>query len=368
MPELPEVDRIVNQLRGELLELPSHVRVDLSPGYNTQALFFYPKLLRGSTGAEIAWMSNGEAHVALGQLGYLDNITRVGKYILFDFDSACLILHLGMTGSLITEDALGKHKFGKYLSARLSFHCGGDTKGFYLSDKRKFARCYIARGVSNVTNLKKHIFKSIGPDIVTISKYEFVNRYSSVANRRPTTLLKKLFLDQGVVSGIGNIYACEALHRLSYDPRITIRNAIISSPVVQPGMWEEDTEQSVRQAVQEIYRQAYNCIIDGITHGGSSVRDYFDLYGNPGTNQDHLRVYGRKGSSCIRKTHIAGDAFTGTRVCGGTIARVTVDNRGSFFCPKCQNIGAPREPLIVPGPKTLKNVIDQVRKESKSNA
>jgi len=331
--------------------------------------FFYPKVLKGITGTTLTSTNCDNPYLPLGQLGYLKNISRRGKYIVFDFSSpAVFILHLGMTGSFITESVLGKGKFSNYLSLRISFYSQQIVKSYYLSDKRKFARCYIACGEENVAKLKAHVFKSIGPDIIEIYRTEFVSRYLALANKRPTTLLKKSLLDQSIVSGLGNIYACETLHRLSYFPEITLQDAIWQSPVLPPYPSEFSPDYLKTLALSEIHRQALASVKDGIEHHGSSVQDYFDLYGNPGHHQDHLRVYGRKGLPCLRKTHVASDAFTGTRTCPGTIQRIEVDSRGTFFCPECQTIAhpaPPRPPLITPGPTTILDVASAVRKESK---
>jgi len=94
--------------------------------------------------------------------------------------------------------------------------------------------------------------------------------------------------------------------------------------------------------LERLFGSAVSSINQGIANAGSSVQDYFDLYGNPGKNQDLLRVYGRAGQECGRLTKISRFAST---VCDGTIQRVEVLKRGTFYCPKCQTVGKPT-PII----------------------
>lgn len=345
MPELPEVDRIVKQLDQELVTDLASI-ADGAPSFGISVQFFHPALLKGCTGTSITQsISVSTPTTVLGpnKLGLLQSVTRKGKYIVFDFDKpATIILHLGMTGQLIIEPAIHSDKrFTKYLSARFFFERTGFSFGctvaqtfdpgpktIYLNDKRKFARCYIARGESAVEKLKAHIFKSIGPDIIEISESDFVNRYQQACNKRPTTLLKRLLLDQSIVSGIGNIYACETLWALGVHPLTSI--SFLDGSSVD---------------IAAVYQAARSSIFTGISQGGSSVQDYFDLYGQPGSMQDHLKVYGRKDKACKRPA-----LWAFRKPCKGFIERIAVEKRGTFFCPVCQQDGKP------PFPPPLKSV------------
>ncbi|MBU4581626.1 MAG: hypothetical protein KKH02_04310 [Proteobacteria bacterium] len=118
--------------------------------------------------------------------------------------------------------------------------------------------------------------------------------------RRP---VKSFLMDQRLIAGIGNIYACEILFAAGIDPRRP-------SSGISPVEWRKVAKMSVT-----ILEQAVAC-------RGTTVSDWRDLFGCCGTNQDHLAVYARQGEICRR--------------CGGRIERITQGGRGTWFCPSCQ--------------------------------
>ncbi len=115
--------------------------------------------------------------------------------------------------------------------------------------------------------------------------------------------VKSFLMDQRLIAGIGNIYACEILFAAGIDPR---RPSCGLSPVE----WRKVAKMSVA-----ILERAVAC-------RGTTVSDWRDLFGCSGTNQDHLAVYGRHGEICRR--------------CGGKIERITQGGRGTWFCTSCQ--------------------------------
>lgn len=123
------------------------------------------------------------------------------------------------------------------------------------------------------------------------------------AARGRTLPVKAFLLDQKTIAGIGNIYACEILHRASIGP------------------WRPSCGLSAQEwrrvagAGDRILRKAAAC-------RGTSVSDWHDLHGKKGTYQRHLAVYGRAGCACPR--------------CGETIQRAVLGGRGTYFCPRCQ--------------------------------
>lgn len=115
--------------------------------------------------------------------------------------------------------------------------------------------------------------------------------------------VKSFLMDQRIVAGIGNIYACEILFVAGIDPR---------RPVCSLSMTEW---RQTAKAAKAILRRAVHC-------RGTTISDWRDLFGCGGTNQDHLEVYSRQGAPCRR--------------CGGRIERITQGGRGTWFCPTCQ--------------------------------
>jgi formamidopyrimidine-DNA glycosylase len=121
--------------------------------------------------------------------------------------------------------------------------------------------------------------------------------------RRRRLPVKSFLMDQRLIAGIGNIYACEILFAAGIDPR---RPSFGLSPVE----WRKVAKMSVA-----ILERAVAC-------RGTTVSDWRDLFGFSGTNQDHLAVYARHGEICRR--------------CGGRVERITQGGRGTWFCPSCQ--------------------------------
>jgi formamidopyrimidine-DNA glycosylase len=115
--------------------------------------------------------------------------------------------------------------------------------------------------------------------------------------------IKSFLLDQRKIAGLGNIYACEALHKAHIHPARrchTIR---------------EDEAAALVHSIRKVIRTA-------IRNRGTSFSDFMDLDGRPGDNQHFLCVYQRKGKKCRR--------------CKSLIASIAQGNRSSFFCPGCQ--------------------------------
>jgi formamidopyrimidine-DNA glycosylase len=118
--------------------------------------------------------------------------------------------------------------------------------------------------------------------------------------RRP---VKSFLMDQRLIAGIGNIYACEILFAAGIDPRRPACSLATAE-------WRK-----VAKAAAAIFRRAVAC-------RGTTVSDWRDLFGCSGTNQDHLEVYSRQGAPCRR--------------CGGSIERINQGGRGTWLCPICQ--------------------------------
>src|SRR5690606_28951337 len=140
----------------------------------------------------------------------------------------------------------------------------------------------------------------LGPDPLSESFGPEALQAALAGRTRP---IKSLLLDQSLVAGVGNIYADEALFAAGIHPE---RMSQSLSPAEVRVLW-----QSLRRVLQE-----------GIEYGGTSFRDYVGGDGRPGTFQERLKVYGRKGMPCT--------------VCQKTLAAVRIGGRTSVFCPACQ--------------------------------
>ena len=122
------------------------------------------------------------------------------------------------------------------------------------------------------------------------------------------TAIKSALLDQRIVVGVGNIYACESLHRAGISPR---RKA---------GTIAGKRAESLVQAIKQVLAEA-------IAAGGSSLRDHVQPSGELGYFQHAWKVYGREGELC---------GCAGDKTKGASIKRIIQGGRSTFYCTRCQ--------------------------------
>jgi formamidopyrimidine-DNA glycosylase len=276
MPELPEVETVVRGLRASL---PGRTILDVRLG-KTDFI---------------------DDPVALGEQlpgSRILGVTRLGKFIAFDLvpggvasDAAerlYLVVHLGMTGQLMTRLA------GDPVLPHTHVFFGlDDGRELRYTDVRRFGRMLL------VPESKIAVFRErLGAEPLEITLKEFCARFGSRGAR-----VKALLLDQGILRGVGNIYADESLFRARIHP------ARIARKLTQVQL------AALHQSVRKI-------LTDAIRLRGSSVSDYVDSDGNRGEFQFRHRVYQREGKPCVR--------------CREKIRRVIVAGRSSHFCPRCQ--------------------------------
>jgi formamidopyrimidine-DNA glycosylase len=276
MPELPEVETVVRGLRASL---PGRTILDVRLG-KTDFI---------------------DDPVALGEQlpgSRILGVTRLGKFIAIDLvpggvasDAAerlYLVVHLGMTGQLMTRLA-----GDPVLPHTHVFSSLDDGRELRYTDVRRFGRMLL------VPESKIAVFRErLGAEPLEITLKEFCARFGSRGAR-----VKALLLDQGILRGVGNIYADESLFRARIHP------ARIARKLTQVQL------AALHQSVRKI-------LTDAIRLRGSSVSDYVDSDGNRGEFQFRHRVYQREGKPCVR--------------CGEKIRRVIVAGRSSHFCPRCQ--------------------------------
>ena len=270
MPELPEVETIARSLemrvRGDTIE--------------SVWLGSKPEPLK----------SPAEEIVATLERKRIVAVRRAGKHVVFDLqpsdnqDSgrAQWIVHLGMTGSLLVckpETELAKH-------THAIVHLGSGRELRFV-DPRRFGRLSVIE-----------TFSSPGAEPLDITLAGFAKLF-----RRRRTPIKSALLNQKLLSGVGNIYADEALFRAGVRPRRQAASLRASELV------------HLRLALKRVLRQA-------IRLGGSSISDYVDADGREGSFQLKHRVYGREGEPCL--------------VCKTPIKRVVIGGRSSHYCPRCQ--------------------------------
>lgn len=271
VPELPEVETIA---RGLAKRVTGDVIESVWLGSKPEPL--------KSPAAEM------EAALVSKKIG---DVRRSGKHIVFDLvrneesarnPAAQWIVHLGMTGRLLVcspEIELAKHT---HAVLRL-----GSGRELRFVDPRRFGRLAV---------IEK--FTPPGAEPLSISPSDFAKLF-----RGRKTPIKSALLNQKLLSGVGNIYADEALYRAKVRPRR--RAASLSADELRL------LHKGLKQVLQEAIRL-----------GGSSISDYVDSEGQEGFFQLKHRVYGREGQACRR--------------CGTAIKRVGIAGRSSHYCSKCQ--------------------------------
>ena len=287
MPELPEVETVrrglVPVMEGRRLDRVIQRRPDL----------------RWPLPERFAERLTGRR---VGRLG------RRSKYLLADLDGGeTLIMHLGMSGRMIVQAAEAAPVLvGDFVHAaagdgahdHVVFEIEGGARVVF-NDARRFG----AMDLWPTAEIAAHrLLASLGPEPLGNG---FSGAYLAERLAGRGTSVKAALLDQRLVAGLGNIYACEALHRAGIAPR---RRA---------GSIGRARIEGLAAAIRETLAEA-------IEAGGSSLRDYRRADGELGYFQHAWRVYGREGEPCRR----AG--------CSGVVKRATQTGRSSFWCPVCQ--------------------------------
>jgi formamidopyrimidine-DNA glycosylase len=266
MPELPEVENIVLAMREKLV------------GKQLTEI----NILR----ADIFEPSSIMVHKAISNR-ILKSIHRHGKYIILGFDKNNLMIHLRMTGQLIlnSPDSPDKH-------THALFRFGKNEVRY--RDIRRFGRLTLVDDPENPTAIHH-----VGPDML---KAKFKPWFEKMSRRKIP--IKSALLDQGIASGIGNIYADEALFLAGIHP--------LAKPC-------ELTEKQL----QELFKRSKQVLRLAIKHGGTTFMDFRDFSGKPGNFRRKLRVFQRNGEPC--------------KNCHTTLAKIKVGGRGTHFCPLCQS-------------------------------
>ena len=228
---------------------------------------------------------------------------RRSKYILLDLSGGeTLIMHLGMSGRIIiSQKVAGTFHHNTNHSQKhdhFVLHLK-DNHQLTFNDPRRFGVIDLLR----TENLElSGMLSQIGPEPLSNS---FNEAYFVSTMRLKKTNIKSALLDQRVVAGLGNIYVCEALFRAGISPKrqaLRISHKKLSSLV---------------PIIKEI-------LLEAISSGGSSLRDFRNASGDLGYFQHSFDVYGREDQDCYNTE------------CDSKIKRITQAGRSSFYCSNCQ--------------------------------
>jgi len=224
--------------------------------------------------------------------GIAPRVFRRAKYIIIPLpNSQHILIHLGMSGSLricTPEDEFKKHD-------HVIFHLSSGLQMRY-HDPRRFGSVLWTD-----QDLAKHrLLAKLGPEPL---QEAFSCEYFIQKSKEKQKAIKLHIMDNHVVVGVGNIYACEALFLSGIHPKRESRK--VSKPRLT----------KLRENIRHVLQKS-------IDQGGTTLKDFIQSDGQPGYFKQQLNVYGREGEECY--------------ICKSSIKRIVLGQRSTFYCPKCQ--------------------------------
>jgi len=232
------------------------------------------------------------------------DVRRFGKGLVIDLDNGYSIAaHIKLTGQFVYRDSttsniklspkVGTQIPNKFTHVIIKLN---NNAFLYYNDIRQFGWIKIIK----TKDLKTiPFFKDLGPEPfndLTLDVFEKIVKSSNTA-------IKPLIMNQKKISGIGNIYANDALFDSQIDPR-----------------------RSAKQITPDETRRLYNSILKvlkkGLENGGASELSFVNALGQEGKYQHHFLAYARDGEKCVR--------------CRSIMQKITLGGRGTYFCPSCQ--------------------------------
>lgn len=275
MPELPEVETVRRGL-AEKLEGQKIGRISVINASLRQAIpANLPKHFSGRT---------------------MTSISRRAKYLIMDTDGAeVLLCHLGMSGSF--KIIPPKTHYTPQVHDHVIVEFSNGLRAIY-NDPRRFGLILPVER----TKLAAHaLLAHLGPEPLEAG---FSTEYLATALAARKGPVKTALMDQKLVVGVGNIYACEALFEARIHPELPAYKAV----------WHAS---ALTGTIRSVLERA-------LASGGSSLRDFYSVDGKAGYFQHAFAVYGRENKPC--------------RKCGSKISRIIQAGRSSFFCPRCQKL------------------------------
>lgn len=270
MPELPEVETT-------RAGIEPHVR-----GQRVRTVIVRQPRLRWPVSDALATDLPGQR---------LHSVRRRAKYLLFVADSGHVCLHLGMSGRLRVVPADTPVTRHDHVDIVLD-----NDWIVRFNDARRFGSVFWLTGDPDDFSL----LARLGPEPLSEDFDGAWLRARAAGRRAP---VKNFIMDSAVVVGVGNIYACEALHAAGIHPRRAAARISLAR-------------------YHKLARAIRRVLADAIVAGGTTLRDYIGVDGNSGYFQLSLAAYGKDGQPCPRGC--------------GPIRREVIGQRSTFFCPLCQ--------------------------------
>ncbi|ARJ49982.1 bifunctional DNA-formamidopyrimidine glycosylase/DNA-(apurinic or apyrimidinic site) lyase [Staphylococcus lutrae] len=290
MPELPEVEHVKRGITPHIL----HQKI-------IDVTFSKPVQAGKTQGKATIIKGMGLSEFEQQTCGYvITDVQRRSKYILFQLQNGVhqriLISHLGMAGAFFVVHSLEEIKIPNFRKHwQVIFQLDNGVKLVY-ADIRRFGEIRNVANLSEYPSILEIAPEPFAPDALA----HFLTKSSEKKYRHKA--IKALILDHRVISGCGNIYACEAL----FDARIHPEKKVSTLNIEQK---------------TKVFNSVVKVLEMGILNGGTSVSDYVHADGQRGTMQNHLKVYQQKQCSD----------------CQSIVHTVTIAGRNTHFCPNCQS-------------------------------
>lgn len=233
-------------------------------------------------------------HILSGQR--VEVCSRRAKYLIIEFQTGLLLIHLGMSGSLRiltpNDDRISQPEKHDHIDIVFS-----DGIVMRYRDPRKFGAVLWYEGIAQTHPL----LQNLGPEPL-LDGFDADYLYRRLLQKK--CAVKPALMDNEIVVGVGNIYANESLFKAGILPTRT-------------------ANQITREECGELVKIIKAVLRRSIETGGSTLRDFVNSDGKAGYFQQEYEVYGRAGESCFR--------------CGGLIEKQILGQRGTFYCPVCQH-------------------------------
>jgi formamidopyrimidine-DNA glycosylase len=275
MPELPEVETV----RRGLHHLISGYRI-------VDALDLHPRTLKAESIAPLSALKGAR----------ITGTGRRGKFLWITLDRPfVLVAHLGMSGQFLI--AQKDRPTAKHIRAQFALKKSLRSRELLFNDQRTFGWLSIEQLTDGVPSSAAHIaLDPFDPN------FDYQGTIAKFAQRR--VRIKTALLNQEIMSGVGNIYADEALWRAKVHPELL-------------------TSEMSKKKIASVIDSATQVMQEAIAQGGTSFDDlYIDVNGESGFFDQSLSAYGREDEPCPR--------------CGTPIKRIVLAARSSHFCSRCQ--------------------------------
>ncbi|WP_042223257.1 DNA-formamidopyrimidine glycosylase [Oceanobacillus manasiensis] len=273
MPELPEVETIRKTLKQFVIN-KTIKQVDV----------YWPNIIKQPDDVQqFQTLLTGQS---------ITDITRRGKFLLFQLDDYVMVSHLRMEGKYSVEPPGEPIK--KHTHVIFRFTNGEELR---YNDVRKFGTMHLYQRGEELQNKP---LNQLGPDPFDAA---FTFDYFYQKLKKTERVIKSALLDQTIVTGLGNIYVDETLFKAGVHPL-------------------KKASKLTKKEVKAIQEQAIETLSEAVELGGTTIRSYVNGQGQMGMFQQSLFVYGQENKACKK--------------CGKPIMKMKVGGRGTHVCSSCQ--------------------------------